>query len=302
MNKIVVISGPTASGKSQLAASLLRYFPGVIINADAIQVYDALPILTAQPVERFDLAHKLYGFLDPEEKCSAALWLTHAKAAIEQTHATHKIPIIVGGTGLYLKTLLYGISAIPDIESSTKKLVQDEIAAIGFDHFYQELSKQDPYVASLHQNDHYRITRAAEVFKQTGNSITEFHCKDASSLYRCLHLNLQPEREVLYSACNKRFANMLASGAIDEVKAFNQHKSEEGLAVEKAIGYRQISDFLADKISLTEAAEITQQLTRNYAKRQYTWFRHQMPDKTALSFANYAETEKQALLLTKQFL
>ena len=163
MKKIIVVSGPTASGKSQLADTILHHFPSNIINADALQVYNALPILTAQPLNRFDSAYNLYSFLEANDKCSAALWLNYAKEEISKSHINNKLPIIVGGTGLYLKTLLYGLSEIPEINPKTKQLIRDEINLLGFSRFYQELSKQDQFIASLHKNDHYRIIRAAEI-------------------------------------------------------------------------------------------------------------------------------------------
>ena len=302
MKKIIVLSGPTASGKSQLADTILHRFPSNIINADALQVYNALPILTAQPSNNFDSSYKLYSFLDIQDKCSAALWLNYAKDEITKSHADNKLPIIVGGTGLYLKTLLYGLSEIPEISIKTKQSVQAKINDLGFERFYQELSTSDQFIASLHKNDQYRIIRAAEVLRQTGRSMNKFHQQNQSILYDCLHIHLNPDRDTLYSACNNRFVNMLIAGAVEEVREFNHKKSNEVYQVEKAIGYQQITDFLSGALTMIEATELTQQLTRNYAKRQYTWFRHQMLDKQIISFVNYTEVENEAISMIKHFI
>ena len=278
---VLIIGGPTASGKSGLALALAARLSGVIINGDSMQVYRGLPILTAQPAAE-DCArvpHRLYAVLPPEEICSAARWRDLALDEITSAQAENKLPVIVGGTGFYLKTLLRGISPVPDIPHG----LRDKIAALqremGNPAFHQELAKRDPLMAArLNPFNTQRLIRAWEVLEATGKSLASFQALpplQAPDHIRFLTITVLPPRDRLYAACNARFEQMLKAGALEEVKKFKEH-CPANAALTKALGYPELSACLEGKISLAEATQDAQQSTRHYAKRQVTWFRHQL--------------------------
>lgn len=298
-NKIIVITGPTASGKSKLAESLYNEIPSVILNADALQVYDELPILTAKPSD-FKNAKKfrLYNALSFKEECSVARWLGMAELEIKEAWAKDITPVIVGGTGFYIRALLYGLSEVPALDPKVMESVEEEFEEIGRREFFSMLCARDSKVKNkIHERDTYRLLRAAGVLKQTGRSIYDYLEKDSDLRYKdCLHIFLDPERDVLYQWCNDRFSQMLDMGVIDEVKNFiGVKESNKSYAVEKAIGYKELEMFLNGEISLQEAAEIIRRLTRNYAKRQCTWFRNQISDKHLVQYNNYSTIEPKIL-------
>jgi len=302
-NTVLVISGPTASGKSYLAELLIQKYPSsVILNADSMQVYKDLPILSNQPdIHTESEIYKLYGFLDFDKNCSAGFWQETANDVIEQSFKEKKLPIIVGGTGLYIRVLLEGIADIPDIKSDIRQHVQERFLMLGKEKFYAQLSSIDPISARrIHSNDSYRMQRAMEVYIQTGKSIADF--KNSKSLYDALHISILPNRDKLYQNCNVRLQAMLDAGAIYEVESLFKkiRKKPNKYNIENTLGYRNIVSYLKNEINLDEAITQAAQATRNYAKRQYTWFKNQLPNKTILSYdSDIKEIQENFLKMVK---
>lgn len=293
LKNIILISGPTASGKSFIADLFSQKFESIIINADSMQIYNNLPILTALPKDLKDNQQKysLYGILDYKEACSVGRWLSLAKQAINEAITDNKKAIIVGGTGFYLKALLYGMTSIPEIDHEIRSKVRELFQQTGKENFYRLLCKKDPNIEDLIKSgDSHRMMRAMEVFEQTGRSVTTFKQKlNKPLLANYVHICLMPDRGFLYENCNTRFDQMIASGVIDEVAAFNKRLISEGNSAQdymllKAIGFREIAAYIDGYLPLQEATEKAKQLTRNYAKRQLTWFKHQMPDKICINY------------------
>jgi tRNA dimethylallyltransferase len=279
MNMVALIAGPTASGKSALAIALAERTGGVIVNADSAQVYRDLPILSAAPSvpDRARAEHRLYGVLDGAKPCSAADWAGMAKAEIAQIHASGHLPILVGGTGLYLRTLLDGIAPVPPIE----KTVRERVRAQGVEDNLAELERVDPQAAArLNPGDTTRIARALEVALSTGRTLLDWQSKREGGIGEkvgLMPLILLPSRAWLYERCDARFGAMVEAGAVDEVKALLSRNLDPSLPVMRAIGMREIAAFLSGDIDRDEMIRRGQQATRNYAKRQYTWFAHQPP-------------------------
>ena len=282
---IHLIYGPTASGKSSLALSLAEQNDGVVINADSMQIYDALHILTAHPSEQeqAQCPHKLYGALSPDESCSAARWKDMASAQISETLAAGKTPLIVGGTGFYFKSLIEGLSPIPDVPSEIRDQVMSIQEEMGNPDFYHALSKKDPSIADkLNPNDTQRLIRAWEVLEHSGKSITYWQSLPSEGPpadWNFIHHFVNPPRDELYERCNARFDLMMEMGAIDEVKSLSKRIDEGELSADslitKALGYEPIRAFLSQEMSLEEAKEQSKRDTRHYAKRQLTWFNNQ---------------------------
>ena len=276
---MALIAGPTASGKSALALNLAERVGGAIINADSAQVYRDLPILSAAP-EREDLQraeHLLYGTLDGSRPCSAAEWADLAKAEISRVHQRGHLPILVGGTGLYVRTLLDGIAPIPPIDPEIRSHVR--AASVGEN--LALLTPLDPVAAAtLNPGDTTRIARALEVVKSTGRTLAEWQQNRAGGIGDEIDLQaliLLPPRHWLYERCDERFATMIEQGAVSEVKDLLSRNLDPQLPIMRAIGVSEIRRYLQDEISLDEAIAAGQQATRNYAKRQYTWFSNQPP-------------------------
>jgi len=290
--KIILIAGPTGSGKSALALELARRENGTIINADAMQIYAGLLILTNQPdaEAQKEIPHALYAALDPTEKSSAGIWRKLAIAAIEETATEGRTPILVGGTGLYFKALLGGLADIPEIPNEIRTQLQLRYDEIGEEKFRHELSKRDPESASrIARNDRQRLIRAYEVVAHTGKALGEWQKKSEARGWRLensssasslkplapeFHL-LLPPRDKLYAACDTRFVSMIERGAVEEVRQFLKRNLEPALPVMKTIGLREIASHLRGEMTLAQATAKAQQATRNYAKRQMTWFRNQ---------------------------
>ena len=303
-DKILVVSGPTASGKSKLAEKIYSVIPSTIINADALQVYDALPILTAKPCDfQKHEKYKLYSALPPEQECSVAKWLGLAENEIMQAWSKQKLPVVIGGTGFYIKSLLYGLSEVPLVSDDVMGFVKQRFDKLGRERFFALLCQADPMVAKkLHANDIYRVLRAAAVLEQAGRSIYSYLENDVLKYKNCLHIFLDPDRANLYRWCNDRFEKMLEEGVVDEVQSFLESKNPGGsYAVEKAIGYKQIEMYLNGNISLSMVTEEVQRFTRNYAKRQYTWFRNQIQYKESFLYNSYADIENRVLEMVMRF-
>lgn len=283
---IHIIAGPTASGKSAKAMELAQETNGVIINCDSMQIYDDLPILSAQPPEedKAEIPHRLYAHLHPNDVCSAGNWREIAEPVIKETIETGHTPIICGGTGLYIKALMDGLSPMPDIPEEVRDTVVSRYEEIGAQSFYDELEARDPIMAArFHVNHKARIIRAMEVLEATGKSLAEWQELDripppkewSFEVHKVL-----PERDVLYERCNARFELMLKQGALEEVEAFAKRlqsgEVKDGVPLTKALGFKQLRSYLNGEISKEEATTLAQTETRHYAKRQNTWFTNQL--------------------------
>lgn len=253
----------------------------MIVNADSAQVYRDLPVLSAAPTadELARAEHRLYGYLDGSETCSAADWAARAQEEITQIHSQGRFPILVGGTGLYLRTLLDGIAPVPPIDPN----VRLEVRAAPKDENRARLRELDREAAErLKPADKIRIARALEVVLSTGRTLLQWQEQREGGIGAAVQLRpliLLPPRDWLYSRCNQRFAKMVEQGAVEEVKALLARNLDPDLPVMRGIGVREITAFLAGETSFEDAIAAGQQATRRYAKRQYTWFAHQPPAK-----------------------
>ncbi|MBT3992045.1 MAG: tRNA (adenosine(37)-N6)-dimethylallyltransferase MiaA [Rhodospirillaceae bacterium] len=281
-NPILIIAGPTASGKSGLALAAADKYDGVIINCDSMQVYAELRLITARPSieDEAKAPHKLYGVIPASKPCSAGIWRDLALPEIEACWAAGKLPIITGGTGLYIKALMEGLTEIPDIPSEIREEATQRREQIGFEAFHQELGEFDSVSAErLNPTDSQRVIRAYEVYLGTERSLSDWH-KDAPTMPP-LEANYQsvifePPRDVLYAKCEARFDWMMEHGALDEVTALMDLKLDPTLPAMKALGVPDLIAYLNQEISLEEAVLAAKQATRRYAKRQMTWFRNQI--------------------------
>ncbi len=274
----VVIAGPTASGKSALALAIAREFDGIVVNADSMQVYRELSILTSRPgpSELAAAPHRLYGVLAAAERCSAGRWRQMALAAIAE--APDRLAIVTGGTGLYLRALMQGLAPIPDIPEAIAREGAARIADLGPEGLHAELCRVDPVMAvRLEPGDSQRILRAWCVHRATGRSLADWQADTPDpAIAPGLAIALTPPREALYGAANTRFVRMVEAGALDEVRGLLALRLDPSLPVMKAVGVGQLARVLASEASLDEAIAAAQQETRHYAKRQMTWIRHQM--------------------------
>lgn len=276
---MIVIAGPTASGKSALALAFAKRSKGVIVNADSAQLYKGMPLLSAAPTkgEMAEAEHRLYGIRDPAEPCSAAEWGAMARKEIASVQASGRLPILVGGTGLYLRTLLDGIAPVPPIDPA----IRDRVRSRSVEENSAELAGADPKAAArLGAADTARIARALEVVLSTGKTLAEWQREREGGIAEDIDLRpliLLPPRDWLYERCDARFERMFNGGAVEEVKALIERRLDPSLPAMRAIGVREISAFLADEVSSEQAVSAGSQATRNYAKRQYTWFAHQPP-------------------------
>jgi tRNA dimethylallyltransferase len=278
---VALIAGPTASGKSALALALAlaEQSGGVIVNADSAQVYRDLPVLSAAPTpdELTRAEHRLYGFLDGAVPCSAVDWAAAARREIAEIHAQGRLPILVGGTGLYLRTLLDGIAPVPEIDPEVRRRVRETPV----EENRLRLQELDPDAAArLKPADRTRIARALEVVIATRRTLADWQDRREGGIGDSIELRaliLLPPRDCLYRRCDERFARMMEQGATEEVKALLARKLDPNLPVMRGIGVHEIASWLAGETSREDAIAAGQQATRRYAKRQYTWFAHQPP-------------------------
>ena len=283
-NSAVLIAGPTASGKSALALRLAERLGGTIANADSMQVYRDLRVITARPLpaEEARVPHRLYGHVDAAINYSTGQWLRDVAAVLEELRAKGRRPILVGGTGLYFKALAVGLAAVPPIPSEIRAQVRRRIAQQGAPALHSELSKLDPLTAGrITANDRSRISRALEVVLATGRPLSDWHREGLPPLVdasRAAKVFVTCERGELVARIERRFASMLANGALDEVRALTARNLDPMLPAMKAHGVPWLIRHLKDEIPLAEAAAGGVMDTRRYAKRQLTWFRHQMQD------------------------
>jgi tRNA dimethylallyltransferase len=283
-HRAVLIAGPTASGKSALALELAQKTGGVIVNADSMQVYRDLRVITARPAaqEEARVPHRLYGHVDAAVNFSAGSWVLDATAVLAEARAQSRLAIFTGGSGLYLRALTRGLSAVPPIPPAIRDGVRARLERDGVEALHAELALRDPAGAErLKPRDRSRIARALEVAEATGRALADWHRDGLPPLlpegtYGALFLD--PDREQLYARIDARFAAMLGAGALEEVAALGARGLDPLLPAMKAHGVPALLRHLRGEITLEQAAEIGRADTRHYAKRQFTWFRHQLPE------------------------
>ncbi|WP_375396208.1 tRNA (adenosine(37)-N6)-dimethylallyltransferase MiaA [uncultured Sphingomonas sp.] len=278
--RVALIAGPTASGKSALAMAIARRHDGVVVNADSAQVYRDLRILSARPSPDDEAAvpHRLFGHIDGADICSAARWAGDARVAIAEAHAAGQLPVLVGGTGLYLRTLLDGIAPVPEVAPA----IRAEVRALPVSVAHARLAVADPAAAMhLAPADTMRVARALEVKLSSGRTLAEWQARRVGGIgetVTLLPMILLPDRDWLFARCDARLAAMVADGGVDEVRALLARRDVPADApVRMAIGMREIAAMLAGEISEAAALAQARLATRRYAKRQYTWFRNQPP-------------------------
>ncbi|MDR1236172.1 MAG: tRNA (adenosine(37)-N6)-dimethylallyltransferase MiaA [Holosporaceae bacterium] len=298
LKKLIIIAGPTAVGKSDLAvrcAGYLRDSCGVesgIINADSVQLYDELKILTAYPSDESlaRVEHYLYGVLSPRKTSSVNFWLDSAGEKIRQLNRENKVAIVCGGTGLYIGALMNGISAVPSIPTDFRSKVQEKFQQMGRDAFFDLLQTLDPDLCkTLHKNNTQRILRAYEVVSHTGKPLSVWwkegeRRKDVDD-EEIFSVVLLPPRENINERCMRRIKKMMEGGAVGEVGQFIEKYPMYNGPLGKVIGYREILSLLDGKISVSDCMQLMFIKTKQYAKRQSVWFRHQM--KATMVIANF---------------
>lgn len=272
----LLIAGPTASGKSDLALMLAETLNGAIINGDSMQLYDALPILTAHPSQEDQrrVPHHLYGVLNTAQTVSAAWWKERATFEIQKVHNLNKIPIIVGGTGFYLNALQNGLSLIPEIPHT----IREEVRALPIESLIKTLEESDPEaLLILENNDKNRLARAVEVVRATGRTLKSFQTEKSQPTYpfRYYRLLLDPPRDQLKERANARLEEMIEQGVLKEVAAFLAHEYASTSPLYKALGVREFDAHLSGHLTVENALMRAQISTHQYIKRQQTWFRHQ---------------------------
>jgi len=283
---ILIVSGPTASGKSELALDLSRHFRGTIINADSMQMYRELRLLTARPspADEKIAPHRLYGAMAGGERCSAGRWRTLALGEIDAAQSAGRLPILVGGTGLYFRSLLKGLAPVPEIPQAVREAAKALCADFGVMELHRRLAQRDPEgAAKIHPANSQRVLRAYEVIEATGTSLGDWQVRQtgpAAYSGKAMVLILEPEREALYAACDARAEVIAESGGMEEVAALRELGLDSALPIMKALGVRELGAYLDGEVTRDQAVENFSRATRRYAKRQTTWFRHQMPEAT----------------------
>lgn len=281
---IILIAGPTASGKSALALALARKLNAIVVNADSMQVYQDLRIITARPSaeEAQQAPHRLYGHVDAAENYSVGRWCSEVAATLDSTARYGRAIIIVGGTGLYFNALTRGLAAVPPISPEIRKEVRARLASEGVGALHAELKERDPAAAArLMPGDRARISRALEVVLATGRSLIDWHEEEkpaAVDLSRAAKVFLMPDRDELMRRIDARFDAMIAAGAVDEVRTLAARNLDPQLPAMKAHGVPWLIRHLNGEIGLEQAADAAKRETRQYTKRQATWFRNQLPD------------------------
>ena len=297
MNKVIVVCGPTASGKTKFAHLIAKNRNGEIVNADSMQLYKSLPIITSSPSRELknELPYHLYNFLDVNYECSVAKYAQLAAEKIKEISTRKKLPILVGGSGMYINSLIKGFSYIPDIEPEVRAQVRSLQQSLDSNEFFELLKKTDPVIVNvLNAQDSQRVARAYEVFLQTGKSILYYQKSNTKLLegFSFRAILLLPDRQFLYSMCNNRLEQMFKKGVVEEVKSLLNEKCNINALAMKSLGVKEIISYLENRISKDEAMEIAKTRTRQYAKRQVTWFKNQLQEKDIIEFSNCEEYEK----------
>ena len=284
---VVIIYAPTASGKSALALKIAKEKNGVIINADSMQLYDVMHMLTAHPSaeEQAQAPHRLYGVLKPQEECSAQMWREMATEEINKAHANGQLPIVIGGTGFYLKALTEGLSPVPEVPPEIRAKIIALQKELGNPAFHADFATKDKVMTDrLHPNDTQRLIRAYEVFEATGKSLAEWQKLPTSGppddSWEFEYHFIDMPRDELYTRCEARFDIMIENGALDEVRHLTALIDDgivpETALVTHALGFHPLRAYLRDEMSWEDAVDKSKQETRNYAKRQLTWLRNQI--------------------------
>ena len=279
----VLIAGPTASGKSALALALAERIGGTVVNADSMQVYADLRVITARPTpaEEARVPHLMYGHVDAAVNYSVGQYLADARAALDEVRRSGRIAILTGGTGLYFKAMTAGLAAVPPIPPEIRDRVRARLAEHGAQALHGELQQRDPAAAArLSPNDRTRVARALEVVEATGRPLADWQTQGLPALIgaRAPRVFIAPERAALYARIDARFSTMIAAGALDEVRRLAARRLDPLLPAMKAHGVPWLIRHLAGEITLDEAVHHARLDTRHYAKRQFTWFRHQLGD------------------------
>ncbi len=298
--RTVLIAGPTASGKSAAALAAAERIGGEIVNADAIQVYRDLRIISARPSAEDErrAGHHLYGHVDGAVRYSAGEWSRDAASIIAVIHARVAVAIVVGGTGLYFRALLKGLAETPEIPLEVRLAAAARFDEVGADEFRREVISFDPGAARLDPSDRQRHIRAWEVYHACGESLTSIQEKPARPMISGAgaRIVIEPQRADVYRAASARFDRMMALGALDEVRMLTARRLRPDLPVMKAVGAAELLAHLDGELSLDEASELARRNTRRFIKRQLTWFRHQAPDWTRVR-----TPESAASLVCSQF-
>ena len=288
---VVIIAGPTASGKSALALAAASAFDGEVINADSMQVYRELSVLTARPTadDEAQVPHHLYGVLSGSDVCSAGRWLEMAITTINEIHGRGKVPILCGGTGLYLKVLREGIAPVPEVSNTVLEETEALYLKLGGIAFLEKLAELDPISADkLNPSDRQRLVRAYSVVTATGRTLPQWHKEQThippiNADFFTLHL--LPDRALLYAKIERRFDGMIDGGGFDEVKKLQKLGLSPSVPVMKALGVPEMMAYVSGKMDMDGAIDRAKQTTRNLAKRQMTWFRNQgTPDLVLTEF------------------
>ena len=298
--KLILLAGPTASGKSNLAIKLAKKINGEIINADSMQVFKEFTILSSRPgtIQMRKVNHHLYGIISVKKHFSAGDWLKQAKKKIKICLKKKKVPIIVGGTGLYFNTITKGISKIPNIDKKTRNKVRNLYKKLGIKRFYKQLLNLDPKIKyKIPQTDPQRLQRAYEVKLKTKKSLFDWFANTKSDFldFEIKKIFIETPRELLLKKISIRTEQMFRNKCINEVKKFNRLKINKNLSVNKLIGVQEINDFLRGSISLEQCKDLINIKTRQYAKRQNTWARGHMKNWNKLYSKNLSNLLKKSL-------
>lgn len=302
---LIVVAGPTASGKSALALKLALHFGGVLINADSMQIYRELNILSNRPGagELARAPHRLFGVRSAAEGCSAASWRELALAEIETARRSRLLPIVVGGTGLYLRALLKGLARVPEIPPSVRAHARELHQTLGGPAFRDLLAQRDPQSARLNAGDRQRLIRAFEVLEATGKPLSHWQNEEgepaAGDLGPVCTIVLDPPKPGLYARIDARFDEMMARGALAEARALAALGLSPDRPALKAVGVRELLAHLRGETTLEEAVKAAKTASRRYAKRQATWFRHQLPRNLVLTES--AESQQKESFSNKIF-
>jgi tRNA dimethylallyltransferase len=304
---VILLGGPTASGKSGLALHMADAIGGELINADSMQVYGDLQLLTARP-QAGDLercAHHLFGHMDAAQRCSVGLWQEEARAMAQSVEGRGNVPILVGGTGFYLNAFRDGMSPIPDVPEAIREAYSRRMDAEGSDALHGELAKRDPKLAAgLALGDSQRIQRALEVIEGTGVPLSDWQEKPREGGWNgpVLFITLMPPRQALYDLCDARFDAMMANGAREEVRRLSARNLDPTLPAMRALGVAELLAAESGDLELEVAVTQAKMGTRRYAKRQCTWFRNQVSDAIQIEAFGFEEAAQTAISTVNQFL
>lgn len=308
LSPVVIIAGPTASGKTGLALKVAEQFNGEIVNADSMQVYEELSVLTARPTpdEISRVPHHLFGCMSAAERCSAGKWLTMAQAAISDIHQRDALPVVTGGTGLYLKALTTGLASVPQVPPEMIDSITEHLDDIGGEAFKAELAAVDRTTADrLPASDRQRLIRAAAVFAATGRTLTDWqHAQPEAPGYagRFLSIVLMPPREEMYAQIDARFDQMMASGAMTEAEAFAKLGLSGDLPASRAVGVAELLRVIKGEWELEFAIEKAKTSSRHLAKRQITWFKRQIHTDLLVSEKYSERNDEKIFSFIREFL